>query len=69
MIGAIITLSIISFVLLCTATVSTILYRSEMRSNSWTQQSLKNYEHTLDRLTEAIEDVGDYLNRDKTEQP
>lgn len=61
MIGAIITLSIISFVALCATITLLILYRSELKSHSLTQRMCKNDEHILGRLAQAIEGVENYI--------
>lgn len=63
MIGAIITLSIIAFVLACATTLLLILFRSVSRQLSYMDDVGKRYSHLVERLTHAIEDVDDYVTR------
>ncbi len=65
MVGAIITLSIVSFVLLCATVMLIVLYRGAVRAACNAEEFHKNYEHMIEHLTLAIEDVGAYLNKDK----
>lgn len=67
MIGAIIALSIIAFVLLCTTVMLMILYRVETRQHKLTRKFSDDRQYLLDRLTHAIEDVYDVLNMTKRE--
>ena len=63
MIGTIITLSIIAFVLLCVSVLLLVLFRSEQGSHSYCRKFSDNYSHLIERLTMALEDFYEVLNK------
>lgn len=63
MIGAIIALSIISFVLLCSTIMLLILYRSECGVAKFYETFSNRDDHRMEKFTNSIDDLVDVLEK------